>query len=292
MKKILTLLLLCGGLASGQIFSSSVTRRLVTGGTLPASCSVGQVWYKTGTSAGQYNCSAANTWTLLSAGAGIAVMSTGAGAPSAACAVPSASNLALYWDTTNRSIYYCSNNTGPVWRRLGDDGNGSGKSGGTQWAGVTSGGAGFTVNDVAGTSILYILPAANGAAGQVMYDTGAATCPTLETAPTSCHQLAWTAYTVTGTVFSGSQALATGALGANACATTIDVAATGVTSTDVAHLTANADWSTVTGYGAASTDGLLLYVWPTTGYVHIKQCNGTGTSITPGAATVNIKVTR
>jgi hypothetical protein len=129
--------------------------------------------------------------------ASITTMSTGEGAPSAACAVPSASNLALYWDRTNRSMYYCSNNTGPVWQKFSTDGAGSGKTGATQWGGMTSGGAGFTVNDVAGTSILYILPAANGAAGQVLYDTGAATCPTLETAPTSCHQLAWTGSTRT-----------------------------------------------------------------------------------------------
>lgn len=125
------------------------------------------------------------------AAAGITVMTTGAGAPSAACAVPSASNLAMYWDSTAKNMYYCSATT-PTWQKFLSDGAGQGKTGATQWAGTTSGGAGFTVNDVAGTSILYILPAANGSAGQVMYDTGAATCPTLKTAPTSCHQLAWT----------------------------------------------------------------------------------------------------
>lgn len=39
-----------------------------TSGTLPASCRVGDVYYKTGTSAGLYNCTASNTWTVVAAG--------------------------------------------------------------------------------------------------------------------------------------------------------------------------------------------------------------------------------
>jgi hypothetical protein len=39
--------------------------RIVKGGTLPSTCSVGAVYYKTGTGAGQYNCTAANTWTAV-----------------------------------------------------------------------------------------------------------------------------------------------------------------------------------------------------------------------------------
>lgn len=38
-----------------------------TSGTLPASCRVGDVYYKTGTSAGLYACTATNTWTLSAA---------------------------------------------------------------------------------------------------------------------------------------------------------------------------------------------------------------------------------
>lgn len=98
--------------------------------------------------------------------------------------------------------------------------------------------------------------------------------------------------TLSYTVYSGSQALGTSAITANACASVIDITATGVASTDVITLTESADWNAITGYGKASTDGLLVYKWPTTDAVHIKVCNGTGTSITPGAATVNIRVVR
>ena len=119
-------------------------------------------------------------------------VATGSGAPSAACNPPSSSNLQWYWDTTNLRMYYCSAST-PTWRAISDDGAGSGKTGYVSIGGVTSGSVGFTVNDVAGTAILYILPSTAGTSGQMLSDSGAATCPTLASgAPASCHQLTWT----------------------------------------------------------------------------------------------------
>lgn len=49
---------------------SGTARRIVKGGTLPSACAVGDVYYKTGTDAGQYNCTAANTWTAISSVSG------------------------------------------------------------------------------------------------------------------------------------------------------------------------------------------------------------------------------
>lgn len=49
---------------------TQATTHIATGGTLPATCRVGDAYYKTGTSSGLYNCSAANTWTVVSAGTG------------------------------------------------------------------------------------------------------------------------------------------------------------------------------------------------------------------------------
>ncbi len=47
---------------------SQVNTHVSTGSTLPATCRVGDVFTKTGTSAGFYRCSATNTWTLVGAG--------------------------------------------------------------------------------------------------------------------------------------------------------------------------------------------------------------------------------
>ncbi len=67
-------------------------------------------------------------------------------------------------------------------------------------AGVTDAKAqGFSVNDTAGVSILYLMPSAAGAANQVLRDSGAVTCPTLAAgAPAVCHQLIWSAATGVG----------------------------------------------------------------------------------------------
>jgi hypothetical protein len=98
--------------------------------------------------------------------------------------------------------------------------------------------------------------------------------------------------TLTQTIWSGSQALGTSSVGANTCATAINVAATGVASTDTLVVTPNTDISSQTGYSYSSVDGLKIYWWTTSGYVNLHVCNGTGTAITPGAVTVNLRVTR
>lgn len=66
MKKLLFLLLFSLGAILAQP-STPVFRAVAT---LPSTCSVGQAVYKTGTSAGQYNCTATNTWTLQAGGGG------------------------------------------------------------------------------------------------------------------------------------------------------------------------------------------------------------------------------
>lgn len=61
MKRMLLALLVCAVAAYAQF---GTARRLQSGASLPSSCAVGDVFYKTGASAGQYNCTATNTWTL------------------------------------------------------------------------------------------------------------------------------------------------------------------------------------------------------------------------------------
>lgn len=90
----------------------------------------------------------------------------------------------------------------------------------------------------------------------------------------------------------GSKALGEAEILANACAAALTETVTGLATTDVIHATFNADVSAVTGYGKASTDGLIVYVYPTANTVNIKVCNATGAAITPGAATLNWRVTR
>jgi hypothetical protein len=105
-----------------------------------------------------------------------------------------------------------------------------------------------------------------------------------------------TAPNVTGTlrvtIATGTATLGTDAISANTCASAVTVTATGAATTDRIDWTPNADISGTTGYGAASTDGLAVYPYPTSGNVNFKVCNKTGTSITPGAVTLNWSVSR
>lgn len=94
------------------------------------------------------------------------------------------------------------------------------------------------------------------------------------------------------TIASGTSVLGTSAIAANTCATVVTTAATGTATTDAIIATPNADISGVTGYGKASTDGLIIYPYPTANNVNFAVCNATGSSITPGAVTLNWRVVR
>lgn len=89
--------------------------------------------------------------------------------------------------------------------------------------GLTSGTVQLSVADVAGTAISYVLPSTNGAALQVLTDSGTTTCPTLAGgSPATCHLLQWVASTGTSSVVrSTSPTLVTPTIGV-ATATSIN----------------------------------------------------------------------
>jgi hypothetical protein len=98
--------------------------------------------------------------------------------------------------------------------------------------------------------------------------------------------------TVAQVIAHGATAMTTGALAGNTCASATTVGATGVATTDIIAFTPNADISGAVGYGILSTDGLKIYPYPTSGNVNFKVCNGTSSSITVPAMTLNWKVIR
>lgn len=97
--------------------------------------------------------------------------------------------------------------------------------------------------------------------------------------------------TFTATIASGSTALNTAAIASTACNTT-NAAAGGIVSTDVIAVSFNASSAAVTGYAPVTTGGLSIRPYPTNGTVNFEVCNGTLSSITPGAITVNWHVAR
>ena len=93
------------------------------------------------------------------------------------------------------------------------------------------------------------------------------------------------------TLASGSQALGTSAISSGACATTIQVAVTGGTTSDTASITMTTDPNTVTGYKASATGTLYATAFMTSGELNIEVCNSTASSITPSAMSVHYLVT-
>jgi hypothetical protein len=103
--------------------------------------------------------------------------------------------------------------------------------------------------------------------------------------------------TGTQTIASGSLALAVSSIGSGACQTVTagsvnSAAATGVATTDAITFTPNGSIKAVTGYVPATTGGLTIAAYPTSGYVNFDVCNWTSGAIVPGAVTLNWRVTR
>jgi hypothetical protein len=97
---------------------------------------------------------------------------------------------------------------------------------------------------------------------------------------------------VTQTIASGAKALATSAISSAACTSAQTDTATGTATTDTIMATFNGDPTGVTGFVPLTAGMLTIIVYPTSGTVNFKVCNNTGSSITPGAITLNWRVVR
>ena len=92
-------------------------------------------------------------------------------------------------------------------------------------------------------------------------------------------------------IASGSTALGTSAILSGASAL-ITVAAIGVLATDNLLTDFNADPTGVTGYAPSISGMLTIVKFCTAGHVNFYVVNNTGSSITPGAITLNWRVIR
>ena len=109
-----------------------------------------------------------------------------------------------------------------------------------------------------------------------------------------CVVLLLRAQTTTGALYiaSGTSALGTGAISSATCATVVTTSATGTLTTDNIIADFNADPTSTTGYQASTSGMLTIIKYPTTDNVNFKVCNNTGSSITPGAVTLNWHILR
>jgi hypothetical protein len=98
--------------------------------------------------------------------------------------------------------------------------------------------------------------------------------------------------TVSYTVATGTVALGTGAIGSGFCASAVTVSTAGILTTDVVMASFNGDPTGVLGYQPSTSGMLTIIPYPTAGAANFKVCNNTAASITPGAITLNYRVTR
>lgn len=99
-------------------------------------------------------------------------------------------------------------------------------------------------------------------------------------------------YPATQTIVSGTASLGTSPIASGACASTVTVAASGVTTTDTITYVPDSNPQAVSGYAASSSGSLYILAFPSGGSVNFQVCNNSSASITPGAFTLNWKVTR
>ncbi len=177
---------------------------------------------------------------------------------------------------------------------------------------VIGGGAGAApATTTTGTGILTALGINTGSAGAPVLFNGALGTPTSGTltnatgcAISSCvgglgTGIATALAVNTGTagapailIAKGTSAMGTGAISSATCATVVTTAATGTATTDVIDAGFNGDPTAVTGYVPLTTGMLTIIAYPSANNVNFKVCNNTSSSITPGAITLNWKVTR
>jgi hypothetical protein len=92
------------------------------------------------------------------------------------------------------------------------------------------------------------------------------------------------------TIASGTAALGTSAISSGACGTATTVSAPNVVTTDRIKPSFQGDPTSTTGYTPSAMLTIVPYL--TSGNVNFKQCNLTGSSITPSALTINWDVQR
>jgi len=93
-------------------------------------------------------------------------------------------------------------------------------------------------------------------------------------------------------IAAGTAALGTSAISDGACATAVTVSASGVLTTDMIDVGFQATPVGVTGYDPTAGDMLFIISYPTSDNVNFLVCNRTGSSVTPGAMTLNWRVDR
>jgi hypothetical protein len=298
--------------------------RIGTVANLPAACAVGSLYFATNSTAGQnlYFCTATNTWTQqLNSGGGSGAASTALTCTSTCAGTVTATSVQVFTATLSGNISATSMTTSAavsgqlIAFQITQNG-----TGGYTFAWPSNVLGSCVVDPVAGvtTTLVGIWDGSNVTnPACITNDTwyGIAS-PTSSTTPTPVSGTTFlytdsstgayresisgaTGYRIpqviaTGTTASsGSGSLNNlGAISSTACAT-LTISASGVVVTDVIPFTPNASLKAVVGFTPATTGGITLTAYPTSGNINIDACNWSTGSLTIGTgAALNWMVIR
>ncbi len=115
---------------------------------------------------------------------------------------------------------------------------------------------------------------------------------TTQAAASADTKVATDAYVDNHFIFQGTQALPTTAIASGTCGAVTTTTATGALTTDVVTVSFNGNPTAIVGFIPSTNGELNIKVWPIANGIQEVQCNDTLASITPGALTLNLKVTR
>lgn len=279
------------------------------GTTTPANCTLGQLFFDTDATAGTniYGCTTGGspgTWTLMSgAGGSITAGTTGQCAVYTAATVlggvtcasltgtPAAGDIS-YWTAATTQALFTPNGS----LILGGSGSvmtnyaGSTITAGQLPTAISATGAlsGTATPTLGASGTVGSLTLGNATSGTVKIEpvTGALGTTTLR-APAAAGT-----GRIAQVIASGAKALATSAISSAACSSAQTDTATGTLTTDAITVSFNGDPTAITGYVPLTAGMLTIIPYPTADTVNFKVCNNTGSSITPGAVTLNWHVTR
>lgn len=249
-----------------------------TGTSLPATCTVGDVYFKSDAAAGSniYGCTTTNAWTVQGAGAGANTCGSGTADPTTGTAF----TCYIRTDVSPKTLWFFMATNTPYFVQTIADLTLAGSvklyeasSSGNNYRNLT------VSNSLTGDLDIKFFEGTAPANNDCVKASVSGAVVTLEGAGAPCG---------TGSSgFSGSKALATSAISSATCSSAATATATGLTTADVILASFNGDPTGVTGFTPSTTGSLYIAAYPTADTINFKSCNSTTSTITPGAITLN-----
>jgi len=297
------LIALTAGIASAQN-TPTIGNLPDMGPSFPATCSVGQLYFKTTATVGLNQCATLNTWTAVGAGGSMTWPATPGipGCTGTPCAAWLATSYTTSGTGTVLALTASPTFTGTLNAAAivatGSISNGTAPAA----CGTATGCFGATesaATNLTPTTSQVLLHASSdtcsGGGWGVAIGTGSEFCSAANlvqpSSPVAGAAVVQTIATGTTAATSTGSINNLGSISTASCAT-LTISAANVAATDVISFSPNAAIGSLTGFTPATTGGLTINAYPTSANVNFEVCNWTSGSVTPGQIRLNWRVSR